>query len=59
VACKWRDDNPVIGVEKYSEKALTVLQSVKALTNQKSAFVFPGRPEGEPIKEIKIFGKGF
>jgi site-specific recombinase XerD len=57
VAGKWREDNPITGVEKYSEKALAVLQSVKALTNQKSVFVFPGRPEGEPIKEVKAFWK--
>ena len=40
-----------------SEKALSVLQSVKALTSQESAFVFPGRIEREPIKEIKTFWK--
>lgn len=40
-----------------SEKAIEVLQIVKERTYKKSHYVFPGRIEGEPLKEIKTFWK--
>jgi integrase len=38
-----------------SEKALCLLQEVRKLTNQSSKYVFPGRVQAQPIKEIKTF----
>jgi integrase len=38
-----------------SEKAIEVLQIVKKRTPKGSVYVFPGRIEGEPLKEIKTF----
>lgn len=40
-----------------SEKALSALQAVRKLNLKDSQFVFPGRVEGQPIKEIKTFWK--
>lgn len=40
-----------------SEKAVEVLQIVKKRTPKGSVYVFPGRIEGEPLKEIKTFWK--
>jgi integrase len=40
-----------------SEKAIEVLQIVKERTYKKSLYVFPGRIEGEPLKEVKTFWK--
>ena len=40
-----------------SGDALDVLKQLKRLNTDKSAYVFPGRKEGEPIKEIKTFWK--
>ena len=40
-----------------SEKAVKVLQIVKKRTPKGSVYVFPGRIEGEPLKEIKTFWK--
>lgn len=50
-----------------SGKALSVLQDIKKLNGQMNAhmkskpsiYVFPGRVDGQPIKEIKTFGKQF
>jgi integrase len=38
-----------------SEKAIEVLQVVKKRTPKGSVYVFPGRIEGKPLKEIKTF----
>jgi integrase len=38
-----------------SEKALEVLLAVKQLNTQGSPYVFPGRVEGQPLKETKTF----
>ncbi len=40
-----------------SEKAVEVLQIVKKRTPKGSVYVFPGRIEGQPLKEIKTFWK--
>lgn len=40
-----------------SEKAIEVLQIVKRRASKGSVYVFPGRIEGEPLKEIKTFWK--
>jgi len=40
-----------------SEKAIEVLQIVKKQIPEDSLHVFPGRIEGEPLKEIKTFWK--
>ncbi|EKE09312.1 MAG: hypothetical protein ACD_16C00193G0009 [uncultured bacterium] len=40
-----------------SDKALEVLQSVKRLVSQDSAYVFPGKVDGKPLQEIKTFWK--
>lgn len=40
-----------------SEKTIEVLQTVKKRTPKGSVYVFPGRIEGEPLKEIKTFWK--
>lgn len=40
-----------------SEKAIEVLQIVKKRTPKGSVYVFPGRIEGEPLKETKTFWK--
>lgn len=40
-----------------SEKAIEVLQIVKKRTPSGSVYVFPGRIEGQPLKEIKTFWK--
>jgi len=40
-----------------SKKALEVLSTLKTLNNNKSCYLFPGRVEGQPIKEVKTFWK--
>ncbi len=40
-----------------SEKTIEILQIVKKRTPKGSVYVFPGRIEGEPLKEIKTFWK--
>jgi integrase len=40
-----------------SEKAIEILQIVKKRTPKGSIYVFPGRIEGEPLKELKTFWK--
>lgn len=40
-----------------SDKVLGVLQQVKKLNDKASIYVFPGRVDGQPIKEIKTFWK--
>lgn len=41
-----------------SEKAIDVLIQVKKITShQRGAYVFPGKVEGQPIKELKTFWK--
>ncbi len=40
-----------------SEKAVEVLQIVKKRTPKGSLYVFPGRIDGQPLKEIKTFWK--
>lgn len=40
-----------------SSDALDLLNQLKRLNTEKSTYVFPGRKEGEPIKEIKTFWK--
>ncbi len=38
-----------------SERSLNLLQALKQLNTQNSPYLFPGRIEGEPLKEIKTF----
>jgi integrase len=38
-----------------SEKAIDLLQTLKKLNKDRSAYLFPGRVPGEPIKEVKTF----
>lgn len=38
-----------------SEKTVDVLQTLKKLNTQNSSYLFPGRIEGEPIKETRTF----
>ena len=40
-----------------SHKAIGVLQTIKKLVSEESLYVFPGRIEGEPLKEVKTFWK--
>ncbi len=40
-----------------SEKAIEVLQIVKKRTPKESVYVFPGKIEGAPLKELKTFWK--
>jgi integrase len=40
-----------------SEKALDILRSLKNINPKSSHYLFPGRVEGQPIKEIKTFWK--
>ncbi len=40
-----------------SEKSLDILRSLKNINPKSSYYLFPGRIEGQPIKEIKTFWK--
>ena len=40
-----------------SAKAVNVLRQVEALNTTESPYLFPGRIEGQPIKEVKTFWK--
>lgn len=57
----WCKPSPMTKQKKeylpLSDKAVEVLNQLQNLSHSKANYLFPGRVEGEPLKEIKTFWK--